>query len=786
MSYLHFCDSQLVSQFLVSLGCGEHSHTILENEVNGMTLNYLCQNGGLTELGFSRLQEARIQAGVNNLHMQEWCAYQNAPMNHMQPYWGYLQAAPVGGAPPFVTPETSFHGPPHTGQVEPLSAVAWENLKGMLEEAGISMGELESLGTERDRLMTLQKSERKPGRSTDLKLKLEEDMKEVSDRLTGLVVSMPLGAESIFESVVAHAEHLCYHHLGHLFVAFFFGHASPTQQERLTNKLREYVVQISKDRWGTRVIQAAVCELPPGLKSAMVKELMRTINGTGKHNIKVLDDPNVTFTLRACLKSVVDGQVGMDFVCDIITALSMHLDELLYSKSDLLYASKLAMWTMECCSLTDAGRRDVAPILMWCSANVQELINHRCGNILLQHVVAYGGDTHRRQIASAALESLKTFSEHTDNMQECSKEKWFPSNVLQMCALKLASDEWFRTSLMQIVLPGGVCNQQLMQKLTGDNRFTARCIYDMAAGDEVKLLRDCMPHIDQTQREAKANYGFKASLFFREWTSFGATTEEPIGLKSIAPGKRSYRCTEGQFQLRIYGLPIPAKYANRSLQELQLQQPKYHILAFAMETDNGIITNVGADTQLCRGATLWVAFETNQDVPGLVQGFLGCKKSDIKARWLPLETFDVKDVPAWVDRDIESIGVRALYGITLYGLYHCGLSNVILFPSKSRDLKHDSTILVLRTDMHKLKEISASNATPVSPFPSSGASRLPGLPLQSPPQRQPCAGLVDFIETDTTPSIVCRNTFIDTVDAPAAPPRLERSHSNTSGRRFFS
>merc|ERR1719253_1043979 len=124
----------------------------------------------------------------------------------------------------------------------------------------------------------------------------------------------------------------------------------------------------------------------------MLQPLMRAINVGDEASRDLLDHPNVTFVLRACLKSVVDGQSHIhDFAYQIVTALSdTNLDLLRARKSNFIYAYKLIMWTVECCSLTQQGREDMAGILRWCSSKADRLIGHKYGNILLQHVIVYG------------------------------------------------------------------------------------------------------------------------------------------------------------------------------------------------------------------------------------------------------------------------------------------------------------------------------------------------------------------------------------------------------------
>jgi len=247
--------------------------------------------------------------------------------------------------------------------------------------------------------------------------------------------------------------------------------------------------------------------------------------------------------------------------------------------------------------------------------------------------------------------------------------------------------------------------------------------------------------IENHAREAKANYDFKSSLFWQQWTSFGATAEEQISLTDITSKK-----SLDHLQIRIYALPIPRERASISLVKLRLRD-EFHLHAIAMETDDGVIVNPGADTELVMGATLWVAFEIDQDVPGLVHNWLDIAPDNapvqLKMRCLPLEAFLVGRIARWVDLEIESTEMRSRYGINLLGFYRgCDIGAAFFFPSPRRQLRADCFLLVLPSDVQKLEEIQreedaasrAANSTTFAPSDSrvDGAPRR--APLKSPPQ----------------------------------------------------
>ena len=72
-------------------------------------------------------------------------------------------------------------------------------------------------------------------------------------------------------------------------------------------------------------------------------------------------------------------------------------------------------------------------------------MNHEYGNIVLQHLIFYGDRQHRITIARAALDSLKFIIETSE------AGKWFASNLVQMCAFKIADDAFFHAPMMELI-----------------------------------------------------------------------------------------------------------------------------------------------------------------------------------------------------------------------------------------------------------------------------------------------------------------------------------------------
>ena len=160
----------------------------------------------------------------------------------------------------------------------------------------------------------------------------------------------------------------------------------------------------------------------------------------------------------------------------------------------------------------------------------------------------------------------------------------------------------------------------------------------------------------------------------------------------------------------IYALPIPPECANCSLRNLDLRG-KFHLLVFAMETEEGVSTDLRADTELVKGATLWCTFEPFRRAEDLVREFLGKAPRSLQSRCVALSAFHVSDVPEWIDQTIEDTKIRPQYGVVLCGVYRKSESGyVVMFPTPARELKEDSVLLMLKSDLHALNELQGLNA----------------------------------------------------------------------------
>mgnify|MGYP006116549293 CR=1 FL=1 len=69
------------------------------------------------------------------------------------------------------------------------------------------------------------------------------------------------------------------------------------------------------------MVQKAVEDMLLDQKIAMMENLMTAISAGDRTRMELLDHPHVTFVLRACLRSVVDGQSHIsDLAFHIIAA----------------------------------------------------------------------------------------------------------------------------------------------------------------------------------------------------------------------------------------------------------------------------------------------------------------------------------------------------------------------------------------------------------------------------------------------------------------------------------
>ena len=255
-------------------------------------------------------------------------------------------------------------------------------------------------------------------------------------------------------------------------------------------------------------------------------------------------------------------------------------------------------------------------------------MNHEYGNIVLQHLILNGDRQHRITIARAALDSLKLFVETSEAGQ------WFASNLVQMCAFKMADNAFFRAQMMEVILKED-CHA--LPKLRKENKFMVSRILQMASQSERKTIKACVRGVvDHCLCEAKLNLGFKSSLLTRTWASLGASAEKEIDLANVKPQTIPCHPTEEAcFQMILYALPIPPKCANCSFQNLDLHG-KFHLLPIAMETEEGVSIDLSADTELVKGATLWCTFKPCSHVQTLVHNFLGKAPRSLRSRCVQL------------------------------------------------------------------------------------------------------------------------------------------------------
>lgn len=741
-------DVDRVAEFLDNLACPQAAEKARIEKLDGRGFSYLCYTDALAELGIeSRLEAWKIMEAFHEQVAQEMQQFSQQAAMSME---FAAQQPPTFAFPPpmysasWAGQEWLYHPYEDNGMAEPCSQrmrrprrnspnmwrsaeqaseQPWLMFKDLLQKRGHSFTDIEKQGRKREKLLS-DKSGRRAEPSSKSSRETSREVSELSCQIRSMVsalLDLAVTPEvpdknEVVQFVLDNVEELSLHPLGSEFVKYFLIRA---QSSRLLEVLAENVVRLAKNRWGTEVVQEGVKELPAEQKRYLVSALYLELQG--KDAVTLLEHPDVSFCLRACFQCVADGHWNISFVDDILTAIASNLDKLFASASDFRYAYKLIMWALECCSTTDSARERMTTILEWCSNRVKKLTNHKFGNILLQHVLAYGGKgDHTRAIAQAALDSMSEFLKADEG-----KEKWFAANVIQTCCVHMKDDEWFGQSLMDLVQGDGNSFTGL-QKLWQNNKFTARRIFEMScwSSDAQQNMKAAVKDIDQLQCEAKVNYGFTSSLFFRSWSSFGASAEQTVEIGNI--GRDIDDTDDGEFRSLIFGLPVPQNHANSTLAKLELG-PRYHMTAFGMETADGVSTNLGAQTALVKGATLWVAFQNTKNAPAKVEEFLGYAPKDLRARWLTLCKFSVSAIPAWIDQDILSTKLRAKHGITMYGIFDPparidGTPQTALpkktwtrYPQPKTQLSRDSIMLVLKSDTPKLKEIAKAMHVPAPP-----------------------------------------------------------------------
>jgi len=335
-------------------------------------------------------------------------------------------------------------------------------------------------------------------------------------------------------------------------------------------------------------------------------------------------------------------------------------------------------------------------------------------------------------------------------------------------------------------------------------------------GGRDEVMRRQVREIENVQCEARACNGFETSVLFRSWSSLEVSSSEQISLCSVQK-LETYRRNSSGIAVRIFALPVPSELANRSLAKLRLRDA-YELLAFCMETEDGIFTDFSASTELVKGATLWVVFQSElsrDNIPALVRNFLGFEKQSLESRWLPLHSFNVKQIPKWINQTILTSKLRAEHGINVGGIYRHGeekgkrfrnglrLDNenecgVAFFPLPSQQLFAETVLLVLRSDVSKLNAIQLRNASTMEGHTSSdllssriderqGAtenvgspeSRLPSSILPSRPARGVAVHILEVqmeLQTEESDkSIRIVNTFIDQGSASPGSVKRERS-----------
>lgn len=258
-------------------------------------------------------------------------------------------------------------------------------------------------------------------------------------------------------------------------------------------------------------------------------------------------------------------------------------------------------------------------------------------------------------------------------------------------------------------------------------------------------MKQRVPQIDCCPLEARVNHGFKASLFWETWASLGAGDEEMVDLTEVTQqqfyGPNHAGLTS--YLMPLYALPIPPERANCKLGLLGLRA-NFHMHAIAMETEDGIDVRLGKDTELVKGATLWVTFELQPACLGkfrsaaeLAKQFLDYEKLSVGCRQVPCSTFRVSNIPEWIGQTIQDTEMRARHNVNALGTVRLSCPAVAPFPSPGKPLFEDTLLLVLPTDLPILKELQEAGSqdghSDVPSVPSSHSGECQGLPLQPPP-----------------------------------------------------
>jgi len=736
-----------VCSFLLAAGCdADVVQKASDEELNGYSLTWIIEEECLWELGIiDTFLKARVVGNLEKFKAEQDRAHELWE-KQMAWYWAAMGSSWNGTPPHPHEWEQTPCVPSACATIMPrTSEQAWNALRDVLKEHNINVEEIVSLSEQQRKLKNNDQSVEQ--RALSLKATGHVDaphrrhMQGINRCIVDLNQSMwdwvfqldlhhKSSFDAVFDCAFDNAVLLCCHELGYLFITFLCIKCDCHQRQRMVSTLSCDVTSemLAMDRWGTQVLQKLLMDdsFPVASKTALMANIFVAFQSRGARCLSLLDDLHANWLIHGCFKAEVYGKVPRGFVGPILDGLVSKLDTLLAStKTNFCYAYKEIMWAIEYCSLTESGRLTGHVIMKWCARRATELINHRFGNILMQHVVVFGTAEIQVEVAKAAIQS---FSEYLHMAKtEGSRTRWFASNVLRCCITHMEGSPWvfFRKEVLELMRskPSGrqwrlhfgrfqsVCEDK-------NNTFLGRCIMELADEEQRRQMKNCFSNIDLHPFPFKVMCGFKASLFWQSWKSISTIGDpQKMTLKEGSSHASSHWIeaginTQNPLCIAIYKFHLPFQHVGQSLNDLALRT-KYQMVPFAIETvEEGVCTHVCPHNanviRLALGCALWVMFETCPSAQSLTQ-FLGTEvkfKTELECRWLIVRTFPISALPSGYGGTIGELGrhLWSNFAISVLGCYETE-RDVALHPDPERKIGLDTTLLVFDPDFKKLQDL---------------------------------------------------------------------------------
>jgi len=370
---------------------------------------------------------------------------------------------------------------------------------------------------------------------------------------------------------------------------------------------------------------------------------------------------------------------------------------------------------------------------------VPELINHKYGNLLLQLVVVYASKPGRQIIAKEAVKSLERLVKPDTGQSD--ESRWFAGNVLRACLSHFREEQFesLREAVLKILAdaPSGRfrnwqghsqkknCQMQKarLENLCADkcNLHVARCIYEVVNQEEKTQMKEVERSLDLIPFQQKQQGGFKSSLFFQTWKSLGCRGAPKETKLCDITFENSFRWVETSIgtrepgEIRLHKLSIPRRFEGSRMIDLNLRR-QYQIFVFAVETEDGLCTNLDPNAKIMMPTCLWVMFGFST-VHQTVEKFLDDAEVDtVESRWLAVGTFRREAVTE------ENIDLRDRYGINVLGCYRAG-QDVILQPGA--DEMNDTSLVVFLSDLRKVQALLPASIDTESPKSEKEEEPLP-------------------------------------------------------------